>query len=275
MITMNKKGRIGIFDSGFGGLSILREIVKVMPQYDYVYLGDSARAPYGSHSQETIYEYTKEGIDFLFSEGAEIIILACNSASSDALHKIQQEYLPAKYMGKKVLGVIIPACEDAVLKTRNKKVGVLGTEATVVSGAFDRELKKLDPKIEVYQQAAPLLVPLVEAGEEESESAKTIVKRYIDEIISNDIDTLILGCTHYSFFEHEIHKYAPDICLVTEGPVIGLKLLGYLHKHSEVLGKLGNNGGIEFCTTDSSEMFDLHGSRFFGSAIISRHVKVS
>lgn len=271
---MNKKGKIGVFDSGFGGLSILREIVKVMSQYDYIYLGDNARAPYGNHSQETIYEYTKQGIDFLFSEGAEIIVLACNTASSDALHKIQQDYLPAKYPDKRVLGVIIPACEDAVLKTRNKKVGVMGTEATVISGAFDRELKKLDPKIEVFDEAAPLLVPMVEAGEEGSDSAKAIVKKYVDEIVSTGIDTLILGCTHYSFFESEIQEHAPDICLVTEGPVIGLKLLGYLHKHKDIDSRLTNNSSTEFCTTDSSETFNRLGSRFFGSSITSRHVKI-
>ena len=274
---MDKKGKIGVFDSGFGGLSILKEIVKVMPQYDYIYLGDSARAPYGNHSQDTIYEYTREGTDYLFKEGAEIIILACNTASSDALHKIQQDYLPVKYPGKRVLGVIIPACEDAVLKTRNKKVGVMGTEATVVSGAFDRELHKLDHEIKVYEEAAPLLVPMVEAGEEGSDSAKAIVKKYVDDIVATGIDTLILGCTHYSFFEQEIQENAPDVCLVSEGPVIGPKLLGYLHKHTEIDEKLTANasGGIEFCTTDSNTLFDQHGSRFFGSPITSRQVKIN
>lgn len=272
---MDKRGKIGIFDSGFGGLSILKEIVNALPQYDYVYLGDSAKAPYGSKSQETIYKCTREGINFLFDRGAEIIILACNSASSDALHRIQQEDMPLNHPDKKVLGVIIPACEDAVLKTRNKKVGVLGTEATVASGAFDRELKKLDPTIEVYQVAAPLLAPLVEAGEEEGASAKILVKQYVDAVMVYGIDTLILGCTHYGFFEHEIETLVPSVSVVSEGPVVGLKLVGYLHRHPEIESRLARSGAIEFYTTDSSHSFDLHGSRFFGALIVSKQVKIN
>src|SRR3989344_6844567 len=144
------KGKIGVFDSGFGGLSILKEIVKKLPRYDYVYLGDTARTPYGNRSQREIFKFTKKGIDFFFAQGAELVILACNSASSGALRKIQQEYLTGKRAGKKVLGVIVPAVEEAVLRTKNKKIAVIGTKATISSGAFKREIQKLDSKIKVF-----------------------------------------------------------------------------------------------------------------------------
>ncbi|MFA6050458.1 MAG: glutamate racemase [Candidatus Paceibacterota bacterium] len=267
-------GKIGIFDSGFGGLSILKEIVKVLPSYDYIYLGDTARTPYGSHSQETIFEYTKQGVDFLFAHGAELIVLACNTASSEALRKIQQEYLP-KYPGKKVLGVIIPACEDAFRRTKNKKIGVLGTEATVASHAFRRELQKLDPAIEVFEVAAPLLVPLVEAGEEESESARIFTKQYVDEILPKEIDTLILGCTHYGFFENMIKQQVSDVEIISEGKIVGEKLQEYLLKHSDIDEKLSRQSKLEFYTTDSVESFDRHGSRFFGREIKSERVSLS
>ncbi len=261
-------GRIGVFDSGFGGLSILKEMAGAMPEYSYIYIGDSARAPYGEKSQDTIYEYTREGVDFLFARGAEIVVLACNTASSEALRKIQQEYLPAKYPGKRVLGVIIPACEDAVLRTKNKKIGVLGTEATVASHAFKRELQKLDPEAEVFEVPAPLLVPLVEAGEEESESAKLLTKEYVERL-PKDIDTLILGCTHYGYFESEIRSLMPGANIISEGKVVGGKLKDYLKKHSDIEAKLSKDSNIEFFTTDSPESFDLHGSRFFGQEIKS------
>jgi len=269
------KGKIGVFDSGFGGLSIMREIVKLMPQYDYVYLGDSARAPYGDRSQDTIYEYTKEGVDFLFGQGAEIIILACNSASSEALRRIQREYLPLKYPSKKVLGVIIPAAEEAVGQSKNKKIGVLGTVATVSSHAFTREIQKLDSSIEVFEVAAPLLVPLVEAGEEGSESAKILVQKYVEEVSLRGIDMLILGCTHYGFLADEIRRAAEGVTVVEEGKLVADKLSTYLVKHAEVADILSQTFNLEFYTTDSAENFDKHGSRFFGQEVRSKQVGLS
>lgn len=265
------KGKIGVFDSGFGGLSILKEIVKVLPEYDYIYLGDNARAPYGDKSQETIFEYTKEGIDFLFEKGAEIIILACNSTSSEALRKIQQEYLPLKYPDKRVLGVIIPAAEDAVRRTLNGKVGVLGTVATISSHAFDRELLKLDPKLEVFEVAAPLLVPLVESGEEGSVEAKQLIKEYTDKF-PKEIDTLILGCTHYGFFETEIEKCLPHVAVVSEGGIVAEKLKEYFLRHPEIESLISKKSALEFFTTGSIQNFDFHGSRFFGNSITSKSV---
>jgi glutamate racemase len=265
-------GKIGVFDSGFGGLSILKEIVAILPQYDYVYLGDNARAPYGDKSQELILKYTKEGIDFLFALGAEIIILACNTASSEALRRIQQEYLPQRYPDKRVLGVIIPACEAAVA-SGSKSIGVLGTEATISSHAFQREILKLDPQAEVAEIAAPLLVPLVEAGEEESEAAKLLIGEYMHKLPAL-IDTLILGCTHYGFLEGEIRKIAPKLAIVSEGSVVALKFRDYLERHKDIKGALFNGGSVNFYTTDSKDIFDIHGTRFFKSEVRSQHIKL-
>ena len=163
-----KKNFIGVFDSGFGGLAILKEIVKKMPDYNYIYLGDTARTPYGTRSQETVYKFTEQAVDFLFKKGCWLIILACNTASAEALRAIQRNYLPRKYPNKRVLGVIIPVSEKASVKTIGNKIGVIATNGTVKSNAFKRELQKLNPKIKVSQQAAPLLVSLVEAGEQNS-----------------------------------------------------------------------------------------------------------
>ncbi len=269
---MSSKGKIGIFDSGFGGLSILKEIVKKLPQYDYIYLGDTARAPYGNRSQEIIYEFTKEGIDFLFKNGAGLIILACNTASSEALQKIQQEYLPKKYPDKKVLGVVIPGAEEAVIKTKNKKVAILGTEATVASGAFKREIKKLDNKIKVTEIAAPLLVPLVEAGEDKSKSAEMLIKQYVTLATKSGADTLVLGCTHYGILETQIKKVVNSVCVISEGKVVASKLEEYLKRHNDIEAKLSKNSIQEFFTSDRSDKFDRLGSRFFGKQIISKTV---
>ena len=188
---------IGLFDSGFGGLYILRGIVKELPQYSYIYLGDSARAPYGPRSNEEVYAFTKQGVEFLFENGANLVVLACNTASSEALRKIQHEY--HRDDTQKVLGVLIPFAEAAVRQTVNKRIGILATEGTVQSGAFEREIKKIDPQITVFQQACPLLVPLVEAGEQDSENADVLIRKYLKPILAEDIDTLVLGCTHYGF----------------------------------------------------------------------------
>jgi glutamate racemase len=276
---MSSKSSIGIFDSGFGGLSILKEIVKVLPQYNYIYLGDTARAPYGSRSQEIIYEFTCEGIEFLFQNGCDLVILACNTASSEALRKIQQEFLSKKYpnlppgqASKKVLGVIIPGAEIATLKTQNKKIGVLATEATVSSGAFKREIQKLDSKIKVYEVPAPMLVPLIEAGEDKSESAKMLVEQYVKEVCSHGIDTLILGCTHYGILESQIKKYTKGVNVLSEGKIVARKLKEYLVKHDEVEKNLSKKKNIKFYTTDSEEKFNILGGRFFGAKINSKKV---
>lgn len=265
---------IGIFDSGFGGLTILKGIVSVLPQYNYVYLGDTARAPYGDRSQEIIYEFTKQGVKYLFDQGCELVILACNTASSEALRKIQHEFLVGEYADKRVLGVIIPAIEEALLVTKNKRIGVLATSSTVSSHAFQKEVKKRDENIEVFEVAAPLLVPLVEAGEIHALSTKMIIKKYADEILSHDVDTVVLGCTHYGILEDEIRSALGDINIINESMVVAYKLKDYLTRHTEIESRLTKGGERVFFTTDNEARFDGLGSEFFGEKISSFNAKL-
>ena len=265
---MNKNGNIGVFDSGFGGLIVMREMVKELPEYSYVYLGDTARAPYGNRSKEVIYEFTKQAVDFLFGEGCNLIILACNTASSDVLRKIQQEYLPSKYPDKKVLGVLIPAAEDAARKTKNGKVGVIATEVTVKSGSFIREFKKLNPEIEVFQQACPSLVPIVETGEWESEEASFILEKYLAPLKKHGVDTVVLGCTHYGILKKEIERIlGSGVTVIAEDETVPASLRDYLKRHSDIELKLNKDGHIKFYSTDITDTFAHLGSEFFGEKI--------
>jgi glutamate racemase len=259
---------IGIFDSGFGGLNIMRGILKELPEYDYIYLGDTARVPYGNRSKEIVYEFTKQAVDFLFSKNCELIILACNTASSDALRKIQREYLPKYHPQKKVLGVLIPGAEHAVIKSKNRKVGVIATEATIKSGAFERELKKMNPKLKVFQNACPLLVPFVEAGEHNSKMTNLALKKYLKSLLAKNIDTLILGCTHYGILENKIRKIVGEkVAIVNESKIVAKKLTGYLQRHQEIEKKLAKRGKQLFYSTDLTDNFVKLGSKFIGKEI--------
>lgn len=267
-MSKNHRKFIGVFDSGFGGINILQGIVKKLPAYNYLYLGDTARAPYGTRSKEIVYEFTKQAVDFLFANNCELIILACNTASSDALQKIQREYLPKRHPNKKVLGVLIPAAEEAVLKTKNKRVGVIATEGTVQSAAFIRELTKLNPKIKVFQNSCPLLVPIVEAGEQNSKAAKIVLKKYLEPLKKKGIDTLILGCTHYGILENKIRKIiGSKIHIISEAKIVPKKLKDYLKRHPEIEGNLKKNGAVIFFSTDLTNKFTSLGSKFFGKKI--------
>jgi len=268
-----KQKFIGFFDSGFGGIDILRSVVKDLPQYDYLYLGDTARVPYGNRSPEIIYEFTKQAVDFLFFNNCEIIILACNTASSQALRKIQQEYLPKKYPNKKVLGVLIPAAEEAVLKTKNKKIGVIATERTVESKTFIDEIKKIDKSIKVFQNACPLLVPIVEAGEENTKATELIIENYLKKLKKEKIDTLILGCTHYGILEKKIKKVlSKEVVIISEARILPKKLKNYLEKHQGIEEKLTKNKNVYFYTTDLTNKFITLGSKFFGQKIKAKKV---
>lgn len=270
----NHKGKsIGVFDSGFGGLDILRGIVKKLPRYNYIYLGDTARAPYGTRSQETIYEFTLQAANFLFKNNCELIILACNTASSEALRKIQQEYLPKYHKNKRVLGVVIPAAEEAVKITRNQKVGVIATESTVHSRAFIKEIEKLNDRIKVFQKAAPLLVPLIESGEQNLKTAPSIIKNYIQPLIDRKIDTLILGCTHYGILENKIRKITgPQVKIISEAKIIPSRLGDYLQRHRKIENNLGKNGIVHFYSTDLTDKFTILGSKFFGRTIKAKKI---
>lgn len=270
---------IGVFDSGFGGLTIFKELVRKLPKYDYIYLGDSARAPYGNRSQDLIFEFTKQAVDYLFKpphqifgsggkQGCQLIILACNTASAEALRKIQQEYLPNHYPDRRVLGVIRPTAEEAIKITKNNKIGVIGTEGTISAGAYIREIKNLNPRIKVFQQTCPLLVPIIEAGEHNWEGMDLILKKYLKPLIDKKIDALILGCTHYPIIKNKIKKIVgKKIKIVSQEEIIGLKLADYFKRHPEIEEKLSKTNKEIFLTTDLTERFKKLGSKFFGKKI--------
>ena len=257
---------IGVFDSGFGGLHVLKSVTTHLPQYGYIYLGDSARAPYGPRTQSEVYEFTRQGVEFLFSHGAQLVMLACNTASSEALRKIQMEY-QALGSEKKVLGVLIPFAEVAAAHTKNHRVGVLATEGTVRSGAFVQEITKLGP-IEVFQQAAPELVPLIEAGKQDSEELVQYIEEYAAPLLAQNIDTLVLGCTHYGIVQEKIQNVVGrSVHVVSEREVIPEKLANYLERHPEIEKKVERNIPSQFYTTGDIESFESLGSIFFGNPI--------
>lgn len=265
---------IGVFDSGFGGLHVLRGLIRDMPEYDYVYLGDSARAPYGPHSHEKIYEWTKQGVEFLFSQGARIVILACNTASSEALRRLQSDY--ANESQKKVLGVLIPFAEAAVAATRNRRVGIVATEGTVYSAAFMREIQKIDPTIAVFQQACPLLVPMIEAGDCGSEEMREKVGSYLEPLLQEDIDTLVLGCTHYGLVQDVFRNECGEgTVLISERDVLSSRLADYFKRHPEYRPLAREAGSVRFFTTGDVRHFNELGSVFSGREIRAEHAALS
>jgi len=263
---------IGFFDSGFGGLTVLKEVVKLLPQYSYLYLGDNARTPYGNRSQEVIYQFTTEGVGELFKRGAKLVILACNTSSSGALRRIQQEFLPRVYpeRSRRVLGIIIPTAEKIEKFTSTKEVGILATEATVNSLAYPKEIRKVSPEIRIYQQACPLLVPVIEAGEIESLKLEQLIGIYVDNLFSQSskIDAVILGCTHYAIIEGEIKKHLPqNVKLVSQGPIIAQRLKDYLRRHPEIENRISKNSERLFFTTENSKRVRALSGLFYGEPL--------
>ncbi|MBI1225261.1 MAG: glutamate racemase [Bacteroidetes bacterium] len=273
-----KNAPIGIFDSGYGGLTVLREIVRLLPDHDYLYLGDNARAPYGPRDFDTIYHYTLECVQYLFGQGCPLVILACNTASAKALRNIQQLVLPQLAPDRRVLGVIRPTAEVIGGYSKTKKVGVLGTLGTVRSESYLIEIGKFFPELEVMQQACPMWVPLVENGELESAGTDFFVKKYLDELLakSADIDTLLLACTHYPLLEPVIWQFLPkEINVISQGKIVARSLVDYLLRHSEMAERLSKQALRSFHTTGSTEDFDGHATAFFGEAVKSIHVEVA
>lgn len=269
------KQPIGIFDSGYGGLTVLKEIVKRLPEYDYVYLGDNARAPYGTRSFEAVYEYTLECVQKLFSMNCELVILACNTSSAKALRTIQQKDLPRIAPNKRVLGVIRPTTEIVGKHTKTGHVGVLGTTGTVTSNSYPIEIEKFYPEIKVHQEACTMWVSLVENNEFETAGADFYVQKNLESLLNKDkqIDTIILGCTHYPLLINKIKKYLPEsITLLSQGEIVANSLVNYLDRHQEMEQKCSKGGSIEFFTTDSPENFDAAASMFFGKAVRSKHL---
>jgi glutamate racemase len=259
---------LGFFDSGFGGLSVVREIRKRLPRYSFTYLGDNARTPYGSRSLDVIHRYTLEGVVELFNRGAELIVVACNTSSSVALRKIQQEYLPKHYPNRRILGIVIPTAEEVSALSATKTIGILATEATVNSLAYLHEIAKIDPHVKVHQQACPLLVPIIEAGELESASAPA--QHYMDNLLSKDsqIDTILLGCTHYALIEKLIvNMVPPGMKVVTQGAIVAAKLEDYLKRHPEMERRLDSAGRETFLSTENTPRIHTLATRFFGQPI--------
>lgn len=268
---------IGFFDSGFGGLTVLKHAVKELPQYDYLYLGDNARVPYGSRSDAIVFEFTRQAVQYLFKKGCTLIIVACNTSSAKALRRVQQEYLPFTHPDRRVLGVVIPMAEEVVERTNAHKVGVLATEGTIASGAYVVEINKLSPAVEVYQQACPLLVPIIEAGEQDWEGTDLIIRRYLKELFAKEekIDTILLACTHYPIlYQNFVRNVQPHVAVLEQGPVIARKLKDYLFRHPEIEIKLGKKGLRTFQTTDTWEKFDRLANVFYGEPVHSELVSL-
>jgi glutamate racemase len=268
---------IGVFDSGYGGLTVLKEIVAELPQYDYLYLGDNARAPYGTRSFETVYQYTLESVKWFFEQGCPLVILACNTASAKALRTIQQNDLPKLDPTKRVLGVIRPTTEIIGKYTTTKAIGVLGTNGTIQSNSYPIEINKFYPDIKVYQQACPFWVPIVENNEFESPGADYFVKKDIDELLqqSSNIDTILLGCTHYPLLINKIKQFVPPgITIVSQGAIVAKSLKDYLNHHPEIEEKCSKHNQLSFYTTDSPKDFDDHAGIFFGKQVKSSHLQL-
>jgi glutamate racemase len=273
--SQNEAGPIGVFDSGYGGLTVLKEIIRELPQYDYLYLGDNARAPYGSRSYETVYEYTLEAVRYFFAQGCSLVILACNTASAKALRTIQQKDLPVVAPDRRVLGVIRPTTELIGKLSSSKRVGVLGTVGTVNSGSYVVEIEKFYPEIKVYQEACPMWVPLIENNEMDNEGADYFIKKNVSELMKQEpeIDSIILGCTHYPLIEEKIKKYLPPhVKLLSQGQIVAESLKDYLKRHPEIELKCSKDAQVQFYTTDTTSAFDRAATVFFGNKVSSRHV---
>lgn len=272
---MTNNFKIGVFDSGYGGLTVLKDLLQELPQYSYIYLGDNARSPYGTRSYETVYKYTLEAVKKLFELDCYLIIIACNTASAKALRSIQQIDLPKLYPNRRILGVIRPTTESIDRFTKNNHIGILGTNGTVNSNSYKIEINKFFPEISVSQQACPMWVPLIENGEYDSEGSDYFVKKYIDEILEKDIniDTLILACTHYPLLLNKIGKYTPkNITIINQGQIVARSLSEYLVKHPEIETRLSKQSGVEYFTTDIPDNFDKMAQDFIGKEIKSTKI---
>jgi glutamate racemase len=263
-------GPIGVFDSGYGGLTILNGIRKVLPQYNYAYLGDNARAPYGSRSFEIVYEFTRQAVIKLFEEGCQLVVLGCNTASAKALRSIQMNDLPHLDPKRRVLGVIRPTVEAIGNITQSRHVGIVATMGTILSNSYPLEVKKLFPDITVIGQACPMWVPLVENDEANNEGADYFVKKYLDLILAKDpkIDTIILGCTHYPLLYPKIRAYLPDnIQIVSQGDLVSNSLKDYLQRHPEMEERCTRGGKCSYFTTESEDKFKGSATIFLNEPI--------
>ncbi|MDD2552514.1 MAG: glutamate racemase [Dysgonamonadaceae bacterium] len=275
--TNLKPGPIGVFDSGYGGLTILSEIKELMPQYDYIYLGDNARAPYGNKSYDLIYNFTLQAVKWFFAQGCQLVIIACNTASAKALRRLQQQYLPTIDPHKRLLGVIRPTAIAIASLSKNGHVAVLGTEATIKSKLYEEEMNNLHPHLKLTSEACPMWVPLVENLEYDKPGADYFVKQHLTKILEKDnkIDTIILGCTHYPLLLKKIKQYIPDnITVISQGKYIAESLKDYMNRHPEMDSICSKNGKRLYYTTDSAEKFKDIASAFLKETIEVEKIKL-
>jgi glutamate racemase len=269
-----EKSPIGVFDSGLGGLTVLKEIVKFMPNYDYVYLGDSARAPYGTKDFDTVYQHTLEAVKWLFQQGCPLVILACNTASAKALRNIQQKDLPSLAPGNRVLGVIRPTTEVIGDYTESNHIGILGTQGTVESGSYLIEIGKSFPDVHVHQQACPAWVPLVESGDYlNPDIADPIILDCLTKLgeQSPKIDTILLACTHYPLLYSRIRYMLPNhIQVVSQGEIVAESLVGYLKRHPDMDQRISKQNNISFYTTGDLDLFSKGATVFWGAEVIAK-----
>jgi glutamate racemase len=276
-VLSGKPGSIGVFDSGYGGLTILKQIRSAMPEYDFIYLGDNARTPYGTRSFQVVYEFTLQCVTKLFEMGCNLVILACNTASAKALRTIQQIDLPRIDASRRVLGIIRPTVESIGELTVSRHVGLLATPGTVKSLSYPLEINKLYPDIVVTGESCPIWVPLVETGESQSDGADFFVKQHIDNLLAKDskIDTIILGCTHYPLLLDKIRKYVPQgIRIVSQGDYVAASLKDYMQRHPDMDARCTKGGTCSYYTTESVETFLPNASIFLNSAIEARSVSL-
>ncbi|MFQ5334859.1 MAG: glutamate racemase [Flavobacteriales bacterium] len=269
---------IGVFDSGMGGLSVLGCIIDKLPQYDYLYLGDNARTPYGTRSYEVVYNYTLQGVNALFDKGCHLVILACNTASAKALRTIQQKDLPNLDPGKRVLGVIRPCTESIDRYTKNGHVGILATPGTVHSNSYIMEIEKFHPGIRVTQEACPIWVPLVENKQFDNPGGMYFIRHHIGQLLSSDtsIDTMLLACTHYPILKEQILSNVPDnVNVLTQGEIVALALSDYLKRHPEIDDKCSKNGYQHFLTTENPGLFNEKAKIFTDMPVSAAHFEMS
>ncbi len=268
-------GAIGVFDSGYGGLTILEAIRQELPNHDFIYLGDNARTPYGSRSFEVVYEYTLQAVNRLFDMGCELVIVACNTASAKALRSIQQKDLIKRTDKKRVLGVIRPTTEIIGNLSKSKHVGILGTEGTVRSNSYAIEVAKFFPELTVHQHYCPMWVPLVENNEYATEGGEYFIKKDIEAILSmhEGIDTIVLACTHYPLLINQIKKYTPEhIKVISQGPIVAKSLKEYLDRHPDMNALLGKSGLCTYYTTENPSSFDRNAHHFVVGNVHSKHL---
>jgi len=272
---MDNLNSIGVFDSGYGGLTVFKSIVGKLPQYNYIYLGDNARSPYGDHSFDTVYQYTLECVEWLFGQGCQLVILACNTASAKALRNIQQKVLPLKYPNHRVLGVIRPTAEVVGNYSHSGHIGVMGTRGTVNSESYLLEIHKFFPEALVEQQSCPMWVPLVENNEHINAGADYFVKKYTEELMGRDsaIDCVLLACTHYPLLIDKIRSCLPEpIRILGQGEIVAESLVKYLRNHPEIEMNIEKKGKRTFYTSGDRETFERQGTVFFGEKIQARHI---